>query len=118
LRQIGGLVRDYNELHRILRQRHAELRVTMATLDHIAGFDGDNYISKILAPSQMRALGRKSMGPILGALASALVVVEDHAQLHHIRSRLIPRRERRNRARENARTRLEPVAGAVLGPAD
>jgi hypothetical protein len=27
-------VRDYNELHRILRQRHAELRVTMATLDH------------------------------------------------------------------------------------
>jgi hypothetical protein len=84
----------------------------------IAGFHGDNYISKILAPSQMRTLGRKSMGPILGALASALVVVEDHAQLHHIRSRLIPRRERRNRARENARTRLEPVAGAVLGSAD
>jgi hypothetical protein len=117
LRQIGGLVRDYNELHRILRQRHAELRVTMASLDDIAGC-ADNYISKILAPSQMRALGRRSMGPILGALGLALVVIEDHEQMRRIRSRLIPRRERRNRARDNARRPVEPPARAVPRPAD
>ena len=49
--------------------------VSLATLDHIAGWP-DGYGAKLLAPEPIKNLGWQSLGLGLNALAIKLVVVE------------------------------------------
>jgi len=64
--------------------------VSLATLDHIAGWP-DGYGAKLLAPSPIKNLGWQSLGLGLNALAIKLVVVEDPEQRKLVERRWIPR---------------------------
>ena len=84
-----AVVRDYDGLHEALRRRVIELDVAMASVDDPAGLP-DRYVNKLLSPSQIKGIGRISLGPLLGALGLALVVVEDKDAM--VRVRRLPRR--------------------------
>jgi hypothetical protein len=71
--------------------------VSLATLDHIAGW-ADGYGAKLLAPSPIKNLGWESIGLGLNALAIKLVVVEDPEQRKLVERRWIPRERPRNAA--------------------
>jgi hypothetical protein len=90
MRQLA-LIRDYDALHRALKNRIAEFGTTMETIDGVAGFPA-RYTSKLLAPSKMKILGLISLGPILGAAGCCLILVEDPEQLARVRHRLTPRK--------------------------
>jgi hypothetical protein len=85
-----GIVRDYNQLHAILRARVEELDISRLTIDDAAGLTS-GHSSKILAPKPIKAIGKISMGPILGALGVALVVIEDVEALARVRGKLVKR---------------------------
>lgn len=66
-------VRDYDQLHRAVRERVDELGVSRETIDRVSGLP-DGYASKLLAPVPIKGLGRQSLGPMLQALGLVLVV--------------------------------------------
>jgi hypothetical protein len=80
-------VTDYNGLIAALRARMAELNTTFAAVDHVAGFN-QSYASKVLAPSQIKTIGKKTLPLILGALGVRLQLVVDEVALVKIRRRL------------------------------
>lgn len=80
-------VRDYDGLHRALRQRADELRVSRQDLDEVAGLQS-GYAGKLLAPVPIKAIGRATLGPMLGALGLKLLLVEDAEALARIRGRI------------------------------
>jgi hypothetical protein len=84
-----AVCRSYQELIAALRMRVAELGAAGETIDDVAGLPL-RYTMKLLAPIPVKALGRTSMGPLLGALGLKLVVVEDAEALEKIRRRLVP----------------------------
>jgi hypothetical protein len=67
---------DYDGLWGSLRARVNEMGITREELDRLTGL-ADRYCSKILGPSQVRKLGKHSLGPMLGAVCCKLVLVED-----------------------------------------
>jgi hypothetical protein len=79
-----AVIADYLDLVNALRERAAALNVSRETLDTLSGVQ-EGYSSKVLAPrpqSSMRTLGRASLGAILGALGTELVLVENpHAMI-------------------------------------
>lgn len=81
---------SYVELMDAIRARADELGVTRETLDAVSGLQA-GYSSKLLAPVPIRSLGPTSLGPMLGALGLAIVVVEDHAMLAKVQGRLAKR---------------------------
>jgi hypothetical protein len=76
-------ISDYSSLHAALRTRSDELGITRQMLDELGGLQ-DGYASKLLAPVPLRNIGPRLLGPILGALALRLVLVEDAEALAHI----------------------------------
>jgi hypothetical protein len=76
--------------------------VSLATLDHIAGWP-DGYGAKLLAPEPIKNLGWQSLGLGLNALAIKLVVVEDEAQRKLVERRWIPRERPQQRTRASSR---------------
>lgn len=90
-------VSNYDELIAALRARADELGVTRETLDAVSGMQ-TGYCSKLLAPVPIRALGPTSLGPMLGALGLAILVVEDAEALGKISKRI----ERSTKKRSNA----------------
>ena len=86
-----GIAHDYEQLHALLRRRADELCVSRITLDEVSGLQ-DGYCAKLLAPVPIRGLGASTLGPLLGALGLALVVVEEQAALDRVRDRLTPRK--------------------------
>src|SRR5262245_6014051 len=85
-----AIVRSYDELIIALRAHCTELGSAGETYDDVAGLPL-RYTSKLLAPVPIKTLGRISLGPLLGVLGLALVVVEDAEALARIRDRLTPR---------------------------
>jgi hypothetical protein len=85
-----GRIRSYVDLCNVLRARCDEFDISFQTLDEIAGFPA-GLSGQILAPRCPRAMGRRSLAAILGALGIALVAVEDPEAL----SRVLPKMRRR-----------------------
>jgi hypothetical protein len=73
-RQIA-VVRDMMQLQAALRARAIALNVTGEGLDQECQFP-DRYAGKLLAPIPIRAVGGSSLGPLLAALGTELVLVE------------------------------------------
>ena len=88
---IGKLVTGMPELVDVMRRRREALGISFETLDQIAGVD-DRYAAKVLSPKPLRGLGYMSMGPLLGAMGLALVVIENPEQIARVRHLWIPRK--------------------------
>jgi hypothetical protein len=120
MRQIA-VVNDYAEFVAALRQRKEELQVSFATLDAVSGLP-DGLASKIMAPSMLKGLGMRSLGPMLQTLALAVVIVEDSEELERLRHRLQPMTEAdQKRVASNERTRqrkdaAQPTDGEMPSP--
>jgi hypothetical protein len=82
---------NYDSLIAAFRNRVAELQVAGETIDEVAGLPA-RYSAKLLGPTQVRKIGAISLGPLLGALALKLVIVEDENALRQYG----PRLKRRN----------------------
>jgi|SRR4029077_9413974 hypothetical protein len=78
---------DYMQLVEALRARAEELAITRLEIDEIAGTP-EGWASKVLTLSTMKALGLRSLGPILGALALKIVLVEDGPQRERVSKRV------------------------------
>jgi hypothetical protein len=87
------VIRSYSELRQVPSRRAHELDVSRLVLDEVAGLPS-GYCGKVLGAGQVKTLGPISMGPILGALGLALVVVEDTEQLERVRPQLTKRKIR------------------------
>lgn len=85
-RQIA-IITDYLGLIAALRSRADELRISREALDHLTGLQS-GYSGKLLAPVPLRALGRTSLGPMLGAMGLKIVLVEDLAAFKRVESRI------------------------------
>jgi hypothetical protein len=104
-----AIVRSYDELHAVLRSRADELAVTRETIDAVAGLPS-GYAGKVLAPTPIRALGRISMGLVLGALGLVLIVAEDTDTLARLQSRLTKRRRPPRHASHGSNPASDPIA--------
>jgi hypothetical protein len=83
----------YDGLVQAFRQRAEQRRIAISGDIHaIAGIPA-NYLGKLLAPSQLKRIGARSLGPVLGALALKLVVTEDEQALQAYGSRIPIRKE-------------------------
>jgi hypothetical protein len=82
-----ALIREYHELHAVCRARADELQLARTTLDDISG-NQPSYSAKLLAPKPIKGFGPKTLGPTLGGLGLALVVIEDKVALERISGRL------------------------------
>jgi hypothetical protein len=89
--------RSMQELVEAIRIWRDMRGVSLATLDHIAGW-ADGYGAKLLAPDPIKNLGWESIGLGLNALAIKLVVVEDPEQRKLVERRWIKRERPRNAA--------------------
>jgi hypothetical protein len=81
-------IREYGQLVQALRERAEELNVSRETLDAVSGLQS-GYSAKLLC--QIKGVGRTSLGPLLGAMGVALVLVEDPEALAKVRPRLTQR---------------------------
>lgn len=99
-----GTARDYDQLHELLRARVDELAVTYESVDAVAGLPS-RYTAKLLAPVPMKAIGKTSMGPLLGALGLKLIVAVDDETL----ARIIGRLTKRARKQSNASDAMRPM---------
>jgi hypothetical protein len=84
-------IRSQAELLDAIRARRDALNISHETIDGIAGLQS-GYTSKLLAPVPIKNLGPMSMGPLLGALGVALVLIEDEALVAKVRGRWIKRK--------------------------
>ena len=84
-------IRSMPELLDALRARRDALNISHETLDSISGLQS-GYTSKLLAPKPIKNLGPITMGPLLGALGLAIVVVEDQAAVAAVKSRWVKRK--------------------------
>jgi len=76
-RQPRPLIRNYDDLQAAVRARSTELGMTRADLDARAGL-ADGHAGKLLGRRQVKRFGNITLGLVLGALGSALVLVEDN----------------------------------------
>src|SRR5262245_59540569 len=83
-------IRDYDSLHRALRDRAQSLQVSMATIDEVAGL-ADGHASALLGPRPRVRFGMVTLGLVLQGLGLKLMLVEDEPQMAKIKSRLVPR---------------------------
>lgn len=90
---MSGYVRyvdDYPVLVEAIRDRLDELGLTRNEVDRIAGLP-DGYAGKLFTRSLMKAMGMRSLGPVLQTCGLVMVLLEDPAQ----RDRTLARREPR-----------------------
>lgn len=88
---ISRLITDYAGLIQVLRDRRDELDIPHEVIGEIAGLQS-GYASKLLAPNPMKGLGPVTLGPMLGALGLAVIVVEDPAAVARVRDRWTKRK--------------------------
>jgi hypothetical protein len=88
---------DYDGLQKALRDRAAEINVSRALLDELSGLQ-NGYCGKALALRPLRRLGAVSLGPLLGALGLALVIIEHPDQMERISARWVKRDSQKVRA--------------------
>jgi hypothetical protein len=76
---------NYLELIAGLRSRLAELEISYATLDALAGWT-DSYATKVLGQEPQRHMGVMAFDAMINALALKVVLVDDPQKLEKIRS--------------------------------
>jgi hypothetical protein len=103
LPRILATATDYASLMEAFRERTAELGITRLEVDEIAGIPS-GYAGKLLGSEPIKHVGAKSLGPLLGALALKLVVVEDTEMLPRILRRLLHRSSRAGRPHRRSAT--------------
>jgi hypothetical protein len=106
----------YGGLIAVLRSWVCQLDTSYESIDELAGWEG-RYTSKVLGPSHIKAIGRKTMGKLLGALGLKLIVAADEAALARIKQRLVPNRWPPGR-RATQRHKVMEAAAAVEQDAD
>jgi hypothetical protein len=92
-------IENYVQLVDALRERAAALNVSLTALDTLSGLH-DGYSAHLLTPhvqSSMRTLGKTSLGCVLGALGTELLLIENPAAMIKLSDRLA-RLGRRNLA--------------------
>ena len=99
--KVLAVARDYDELVAAFRARRDELKVPHLAIDDVAGLQ-TGYTGKLLADPPIRAFGRVSLGPMLGTLGLAVIVVADNAALRRVQHRLVTRKNRPMRADRHA----------------
>jgi hypothetical protein len=92
-------IRTYEELRAALDARVVQLDTTFEGVDEVA-FDGPlgrpmRYTQKLLGRVPVKSIGPISFGPLLGALAVKLLLVEDAELLEKVKPRLKKREEAR-----------------------
>lgn len=80
-----AIVSDYREFHLVIRRVAEDLGVSHAELNRNSGL-ADRYLGKILAPSQIRTPGFKSLGILLQVLGLKLIVAADQQETERIRA--------------------------------
>jgi hypothetical protein len=85
-----GTVRNYHDLHEVLRQHADELNVARLTIDAVSGLPS-GYTGKLLGPGKIKRVGATSMEPLLATLGIKLIAVVDEEALERVQSRLSPR---------------------------
>jgi hypothetical protein len=80
------LITDYAGLLQALRDRRDELDISHEVIGDIAGLQ-NGYASKVLCDPPMKGLGPQTLGPVLGALGLAVVLVEDPAAVARVQGR-------------------------------
>jgi hypothetical protein len=93
-----AIIHGYDDLVAAIRARVAELGVTQATIDDVAGLQS-GYAGKLLGPRRIKKLGIVSLGCVLGSLGMKLVAFEDPEALARVRSRLVPRKDKAHKPR-------------------
>jgi hypothetical protein len=93
-----GVIKDYRDLHQILRARCEQLDILRETIDDASGLTS-GHASKLLADPPIKNLGIVSLGLVLGALGMKLIAVDDHEALERIRPKLVRRRGNNRRGR-------------------
>jgi hypothetical protein len=118
MRVIGEVngANGYSGLVAVLRSWVCQLDTSYEAIDEVAGWQG-RYVSKLLAPSALKALGRTSMGAVLGALGLKLIVAVDESALAKVRHRLSQSRWPAKR-RAKQRDKLMEAAAPVEQDAD
>ena len=71
-----AIVRTADDLRAAMRQRVAELGVSLDTVDFVAGLP-TRYTAKVLGFQPTKNFGQMSFEALLGALGLMLIVVED-----------------------------------------
>jgi hypothetical protein len=89
--RVVAVLNSYDQLHRAIRDRADELKVTRQTIDAVAGTQ-EGYAGKILGPGKTKRLGHVSW-EILPALGIAVILVEDTKMLDQVRDRLVEREQ-------------------------
>ncbi len=84
--QVIGEAIDHDELVAVLRQRKADLQLSDAMVDELAGL-ASGHTGKLLGPAPVKTLGHVSLSALLSVLALRLVVVEDPEQAARIGKR-------------------------------
>lgn len=99
---------DYTSLLDAFRARAAELGIARLEIDEIGGL-ASGYAAKLLGPNPIKTFGRISLGPLLGALALKIVIVEDTDMLPRVAGRISHRNPNAGQ-RRRPRTRAITVA--------
>lgn len=103
-RRVIADVHDYHGLIHAIRERKAELGMSDAALDEIAGLP-PGYAGKVLGQSLVKRLGPMSLSAVVGALGLRLTLVEDPMATAKIVARFVRRDEKRVRMRPMASIR-------------
>src|SRR3984893_2824067 len=83
-------IENYVQLVNARRERAAALNVSLTALDTLSGLH-DGYSAHLLTPhvqSSMRTLGKTSLGCVLGALGTELLLIENPAAMIKLSDRL------------------------------
>jgi hypothetical protein len=94
-RRISGTMSDrtlgeiwcYEDLHRIMRARANELKLSREAIDAIAGLQ-NGYAAKLLAPRPIKKLGPLSIPTVLPVLGLKLVVMIDEQKAAALQARI------------------------------
>src|SRR5271166_6044800 len=78
------------------RKAHDARNTTYECTSELAGLP-TRYVNKILAPIPIKNIGPKSLGPLMGALAVKILIVEDAEMLAALSKRFVARKHRRRR---------------------
>lgn len=104
-------IRTYDELHAALRARAEALQVTRLSMEEVAGLPM-GYSGKVLSPSQVKLIGKHSLGALLGVLGVMLVLVDDPEAFARFAARVEKRRAHANGAMlTSPRARLSKLSG-------
>lgn len=107
--RVLAVVKNYDELHAAMRARMDELGIVIGhhshgkTMDETLGLP-DGYVTKLMAPGQLKRFGMTSLGLLLSGFGCKLILVVDEVTLAQI-TRKLKKRDRASTAMPAQRKR-------------